>query len=171
MLERLSLDILYRLLFLHTFRSLEDCFRGISEISRLTYDVDLERVIDAGDVIANDAGVIAAVLHDGVLESQAPLVGNDGAEGPLRFLAVLQPRDVRLRIAHSWTSQSQGVSRRLHRGLVQLLGLVESRRRFRQSLIVLAGVLVAALFIIVVGLEMQRSCLWYALILTDTFAG
>lgn len=68
-------------------------------------------MVDAAEVVADDAGVVAAVLHDRVVEPEAPLVGDDGAEATPGLLAVLQPGDVGRRLADGRTLEPQRVAR------------------------------------------------------------
>ena len=69
--------------------------------SILTDNVDLEGIVDASQIIAHDARVIAAILGNKILQSQGPLGFADGTNISFWFLVVLQPRDVWPRIAHA----------------------------------------------------------------------
>lgn len=94
-------------------------------------------MVDAAQIIADDARIIAAVLGNEILQPQGPLGLDHDTEVPLRLLVVLQPRDVRLGIAHARASQSHHTTGGLHHRKGQVVAGVEGGRAVRNLVVVL----------------------------------
>lgn len=124
----------------------------------LTDNVDFEGIVDASQIIAHDARVIAAVLGNDILQPQGPPGTDHSTKLPLWFLVVLQPRDVRLGIADARASQSHRAAGGLHHRHVHVVGLVERRRAFRDLVVVVVlRVVLVQIRVQFFTVQMQRS--------------
>lgn len=118
-------------------------------------------MIDAAVDVAHDASVIATVVGHQILKFQAPLVPCNDSQLPPRLVAVLQPGDVWLWIAHARTLEAQKAAGRLHHGRVHVLRFVERRRPERHGFVVavLARVIEIALVAVHLRVQVQRTSL------------
>lgn len=113
-------------------------------------------MIDAGQVVANDARVVSAVLDDEVLDPEGPLRYHNRTDGPLRLLVVLQPSDVGSGIPDTRATKPEHISRRFDDRAVHLVGLVEHRRTRWCGLIVITGISVLGFVVLQIRIEVKR---------------